>query len=191
MLAIRRSPEQTAGADGPRRGEARSAASDKEDVMAIPSHLSSYLEQRGARYDVCPHAHSRSSAETARSAHVPPGQLAKSVILEDDAGCVMAVLPADRTVMVGEFARMLGRNRLRLADEARVALLFEDCDRGAIPPVGMAWGVQTIVDEALEANDIVYLESGDHERLLRMSREQFHELMREQPHGHFCKPATH
>ena len=159
--------------------------------MSIPSPLSSYLEQRGARYEVCMHEHSHTSAETARSAHVPPSQLAKSVLLEDDAGCVMAVLPADKTVMVGEFARLLGRSRLRLADEARVALLFEDCDRGAIPPVGMAWGIQTIVDEELEANDTVYMECGDHERLLRMSREQFHELMREQPHGHFCKLPTH
>ena len=159
--------------------------------MSIPSHLSSYLDQRGARYEVCTHEHSRTSAETARSARVPPGQLAKSVILEDDTGCVMAVIPADKAVMVGEFARMLGRNRLRLADEARVAMLFEDCDRGAIPPVGMAWGIQTIVDDEVEANDVVYMESGDHEHLLRMSREQFHELMRTQPHGHFCKSQAH
>jgi Ala-tRNA(Pro) deacylase len=92
--------------------------------------------------------------------------------------------------MIGELGRMLGRNKLRLADEARIAMLFDDCDRGAVPPVGMAWGLETIVDEALEANDVIYMEGGDHERLLRMSGEQFHELMRTQPHGHFCKPAT-
>ncbi|UUZ70017.1 hypothetical protein LP416_12900 [Polaromonas sp. P2-4] len=36
-----------------------------------------------------------------------PCHLAKSVILEDDFGYVMAVIPADKTVMVGELARML------------------------------------------------------------------------------------
>lgn len=159
--------------------------------MSIPSPLSSYLDQRGTRYEICAHAYSRTSAETARSAHVPPNQLAKSVVLEDDSGCLMAVIPADKTVMVGELARMLGRKELRLADEDRIALLFDDCDRGAVPSVGMAWGIETVVDDELEARDVVYMEGGDHERLLRMSHDQFHDLMSSQPHGHFCKTPTH
>jgi Ala-tRNA(Pro) deacylase len=159
--------------------------------MSIPSHLSSYLDQRSTRYEICAHEHSRTSAETAHSAHVLPNQLAKSVILEDEAGCVMAVIPADKVVMVGELARMLGRKELRLADESRIAMLFADCDLGAIPPVGMAWGIETIVDDELEANDVVYMEGGDHERLLRMSHEQFHTLMSSQQHGHFCKAPMH
>lgn len=159
--------------------------------MSIPSPLSSYLDQRGARYEICAHAYSRTSAETARSAHVPASQLAKSVVLEDDSGYLMAVIPADKTVMVGELARMLGRKELRLADEDRIALLFYDCDRGAVPSVGMAWGIETVVDEELEARDVVYMEGGDHERLLRMSHDQFHDLMSSQPHGRFCKTPTH
>ena len=106
--------------------------------MSIPSRLSSYLDQRGARYETCVHKPSRTSAETARAAQVLPHQLAKSVILEDDAGCVMAVVPADKTVMLGHLSRLLGRKELRLSDETRIAILFEDCDRGAVPPVGMA-----------------------------------------------------
>lgn len=159
--------------------------------MSIPSRLSSYLSQRGANYEVYAHDHSRTSAETARSAHVPARQLAKSVLLEDDIGCVMAVVPADRTVMLGEVSRMLGRRNLRLSDETRIAMLFGDCDRGAVPPVGMAWGIETIVDDDLEGNDYVYMEGGDHERLLRMSGEDFHLLMGSQPHGSFCKQVTH
>jgi len=155
--------------------------------MSIPSHLTSYLDQRGARYEVSMHGHSHSSLETARCANVSPGQLAKSVILEDETGCVMAVIPADKIIMLGEFSRFVGRHRLRLAGEARIAALFDDCDPGAIPPVGMAWGLPTIVDDELETNDVVFMEGGDHERLLRMSHEQFHALMRAQPHGSFSK----
>jgi Ala-tRNA(Pro) deacylase len=159
--------------------------------MSIPSRLTHYLDQHGARYEVCPHEHSSTSAETARSARVQPGQLAKSVILEDDAGCVMAVVPADRTVMLGEVARMLGRRELRLSDERRIATLFADCERGAVPPVGMAWDMETLVDDELEAAGTVYLEAGDHECLLRMSHDQFHELMSTARHGHISKTPTH
>lgn len=159
--------------------------------MSIPSRLSSYLEQHGARYETCSHRHSHCSAETARAANVSPHQLAKSVLLEDERGCVMAVVPADRTVMIGRLAQMLDRHELHLSDEARITALFGDCDRGAVPPVGMAWGIETVVDDELEANDVVYLEGGDHEQLLRMPRDQFHELMRPARHGHFCRPPLH
>lgn len=159
--------------------------------MSIPAHLTRYLEQRGTAYEICAHEHSHSSAETARSAHVPASQLAKSVILQDDEGCVMAVLPADRVLMVGEFSRVAGRYRLRLADEDRIASLFDDCERGAVPPVGMAWDIPTFVDDELESNQVVYMEVGDHKQLLRMSHEQFHELMRAQPHGMFSKSPMH
>ena len=159
--------------------------------MAVSSRLSSYLDQHGTRYEICLHEHSRSSAETARRAHVAPEQLAKPVVLEDDDGCVVAVVPSDKNVMVGQIARVLGRGRLRLADEARIAALFDDCERGAVSPVGMAWGLETIVDEELEAQQVVYLESGDHERLLRLTHEQFSALMGQQRHGQFSRMPTH
>jgi prolyl-tRNA editing enzyme YbaK/EbsC (Cys-tRNA(Pro) deacylase) len=37
----------------------------------------------------------------------------------------------------------------------------------------------------------VYVEAGDHEMLLRMSREQFRDMMRDVRHGRFCKPIIH
>jgi len=160
--------------------------------MSIPSRLSSYLEQRGARYEVCTHELSHSSAETARAAQLPPHQIAKSVILEDGTGCVMAVLPADKAVVPRELAELLGRKSLHLADEERVARLLADCDRGAVPPVGMAWGIETVVDDELVKNEVVYCEAGDHEHLLRLSRDQFERLMRDARRGHFCRaPMMH
>lgn len=159
--------------------------------MSIPLRLRSYLEQSGAQFELLGHTYSRCSAETARTARIPTNQLAKSVIVEDDAGCLMAVVPGDTVLMLAELARLLGRKDLRLSDENRIAALFEGCDRGAVPPVGMAWGIETIVDDELEACDVVYAEAGDHEHLLRLSGQQFHRLMGSTRHGRFCKPAAH
>lgn len=159
--------------------------------MTIPSRLQTYLEACDARYDICAHQHSRTSAQSARTANVPPHELAKSVIVEDDDGCLMAVVPADRKVRLGELSRMLGRRNLRLADEDRIVELFTDCDPGAVPALGMAWGVETVVDDELESSPTVYIESGDHERLLRLSHEQFHALMLTARHGKFAGDAVH
>ncbi len=154
--------------------------------MTIPSRLQTYLEQRDARYEVCTHPHSRTSAQTARTAHVPPHQLAKTVVVEDDAGCLtMAVLPSDRRVKLADLSRLLGAKDLHLADRSRVDAMFGDCDPGAVPTFGMAWGVDTVVDDELEAGPSVYIECGEHERLLQMSHEQFHALMQDARHGQF------
>lgn len=159
--------------------------------MSMPSRLSNYLQRCGIRYDVMSHSHSHSSAETARTAHVPPHQLAKSVVLEDDDGCVMAVVPADARVNVGTLARMLGRSELHLSDEQRLCELFPECDLGAIPAVGMAWGMDTVVDESLEDNAELYFEAGDHDMLIKMSNQQFRDLMREAKRARFCKATAH
>jgi Ala-tRNA(Pro) deacylase len=154
----------------------------------MSQRLSNYLDQCGAQYDVCAHQHSHSSAETARLAHVSDHQLAKSVILEDDRGYVMAVVPADSRVQVGALAKMLARPELRLSEEPKIAAMFTDCDPGAVPAFGMAWGVETVIDDELERNSEVYVEAGDHEMLLRMSHDQFCDLMRTAKHGHFSRP---
>ena len=55
----------------------------------------------------------------------------------------------------------------------------------------MPWGVPTVIDDELEANEVVYLESGDHERLLRLSSDEFRELMLAARHGHFSGERIH
>jgi Ala-tRNA(Pro) deacylase len=155
--------------------------------MSISPTLSNFLKEAGAHYDVCAHPHSRTSAETARVAHVPERLLAKSVMLEDDDGCVMAVVPADSRVRLSALARMLGRANLRLCEESTLREVFKDCDPGAVPAFGMAYGVETAVDDELVRNSEVYVESGDQEPMLHLSRGQFRELMAHARHGHFCR----
>lgn len=164
---------------------------ESEVAMSVPDRLSSFLLVRDADYDFQPHRHSRGSSDSAHAAHVPPHQLAKAVVLEDEAGCVMAVVPADRYVRLGRVSQLLARQHLRLADESRIAALFPDCERGAVPALGMAWGLETVVDDELENLSVVYIECGDHERLLRLEHRQFHALMRQARHGQFSGLRIH
>jgi len=152
-------------------------------TMPIPPRLAHFLNERIARYEVCEHEHTDTSAQTARSAHVPARHVAKSVILEDDLGCVMAVVPADQRVHIGELARLLGRHELHLSDETRVKMLFDDCAPGAVPAFGMVWGMETIVEQALDTVPEVYIEAGDHEQLIKLTRADFNALMRDARHA--------
>ena len=72
---------------------------------------------------------------------------------------------------------------LGLAVEQDVAELFRDCDPGAIPPLGAAYGVKTLVDDSLVNQPDVYFEAGDHEDLIHVDHAQFSELMSGAEHG--------
>ena len=152
--------------------------------MTIPAKLKDYLMQHHADFDVFQHPHTSSSAQTVRIAHVPAEQFAKSVILEDDEGYLMAVLPAHGRVHIGALSRQLNR-RLRLATETEIVRLFDGCDPGAIPAVGRAWGVETLIEDSLMEQPDIYFEAGDHTELIHMTAQQFMELMTGVPHTHF------
>jgi Ala-tRNA(Pro) deacylase len=144
--------------------------------MPIPSRIESYLARHAARYDLVPHAASHTSIETAELAHVPGDRLVKAVLLEDDEGAFIAVLPSTRSIQLSHLGAQLNR-RVRLADTAEVPRHFPDCRDGAIPPIGAAYGLRTIVDDELEGGQEVYFEAGDHENLVHMTASQFFSLL--------------
>src|SRR6266478_916762 len=153
--------------------------------MAIACKVENYMVQHGIKYNVVTHEHSHNSMETAQLAHVPGDRLAKSVILEDDDGFVMAVLPSTCHVRLGRLSRELNR-RLRLATETDLPTLFADCELGAVPPVGLAYGMTTVIDDSLAEQPEIFFEAGDHEQLIRMNREAFMALMDHAGHARFA-----
>ncbi len=153
--------------------------------MAIAMKVSDYLADLDIAYDVLTHPHTMTSSESARATHVPGARLAKSVVLEDDDGYVMVVVPSDRQVDLGELHRQTNRS-LGLATEGELGRLFADCEIGALPPIGPAYGIETLVDDAIAEQSEIYFEAGDHEQLIRVTHEGFHALMGEGiRHGHF------
>ncbi|HXH04347.1 MAG TPA: YbaK/EbsC family protein [Candidatus Competibacteraceae bacterium] len=145
--------------------------------MAIASTLQSFMREHQCQYDVVRHPHSACSMETVHNAHVPGECLAKSVILVDNAGkFLMAVLPADHQVDL-ELLNQQTQRWWRLAHEHEFAALFRDCELGAIPPIGSAYGLETVIDEQLTRTKEIYFEAGDHEELIHMRTDQFLDLM--------------
>ena len=152
----------------------------------IAHRVENFLIEHDIPYDVLTHPHAASSLEAAQLAHVPGSRIAKTVVLEDDQGYLMAVIPASNRVDLSELHRQMRRN-LGLATEAELQGLFDDCELGAIPPVGMAYGIETIVDDSLAEQPEIYFEAGDHESLVRVSGEGFEMLMEDVQHGAFAQ----
>ena len=158
--------------------------------MAMAPLVEDYLSRHEARYDLVAHPRSRFSIETADTADVPGDRLVKAVLLEDDDGVVLAVLPSTRSVHLGHLSTEMHR-RMRLADENDLQGTFPDCKPGAIPPLGPAYGVRTILDDSLEAQPDVFFEAGDHEHLVHMTAQQFMALVGPATTVHFSQAQRH
>ncbi len=154
--------------------------------MSIAATLDSYLQDQGADYTLVNHPHSQYSMETAEMAHVPGDALVKAVLVKDQSGQLVVVLPSDYVIQI-EALRKLLKREVDLVEETELGTVFFDCEPGAVPPLGMAYGLATIWDpeSSLGRLDEIYFEGGDHRNLVCVSGQQFHELMAPAERGHF------
>lgn len=154
--------------------------------MAVATTLEEYLESRAVTYDVIEHPHTNSAMRAAEAAHVPGDQVAKPVLLGDEHSYLLAVLPATHRLELDRLNQTMARS-LEMLPEDEVEVTFADCERGAIPAIGEAYGVDVVIDPALTQQDDVYFESGDHEHLIHMRGDVFRDLMEDVPRA----PLSH
>lgn len=152
--------------------------------MGIASTVKKYLDDHEINYDVTEHGKTSSSASTAAVSNVPADKIAKGVVVKNEEGFMLVIVPASRQVQLEELRNWL-KQPVTLASEDEITGLFPDCDKGAVPPVGAAYGVTTAVDRSLEGKDDIYFEGGDHRTLVHLSGAQFWHLMEKVPHERF------
>jgi len=144
--------------------------------MPIAPTLHKYLADENIQYEEIPHVYTMTSARTAQACHVPGDRLAKAIVLRHDGGYVLAVLPASHHLRMTELRQRLGDD-VDMASERELNALFIDCARGAVPAAGRCYGLDVIVEESIQKEPEIYMEAGDHETLLLMSRAQFARLI--------------
>lgn len=152
--------------------------------MTISATLEQYLAQQKIDFTLVSHPHTGSSHETAQAAHVPEDHIAKAVVVRDEEAYFLAVLPANGWLKIEAINHELNRN-LNLATEDEIATIFTDCEIGAVPPVGEAYGIETLLDKSLTSLANVYFEAGDHEHLIHASGDDFKKLLSGARQGYF------
>ena len=76
----------------------------------------------------------------------------------------------------------LDRN-LEMAQEDELPNLFQDCEAGAVPALGNAYGLDVIWDDQLTCASDIYIEAGDHENLIHMHGDVLRKLVKDLPHS--------
>lgn len=152
--------------------------------MTIAAKLKHHLDAEGVRYTTTAHPRTITALEAAEAAHVPGDAVAKTVVIHHEEGYVLAIVPSSHRVDLTELQQLLDR-RLGLASEREIDKLFDDCDSGAIPPVGAAYGLPAVLDSSLEGQDRIWFEGGDHRTLVNVAGADFDRLMHGARHASF------
>ncbi|OOZ41130.1 hypothetical protein BOW53_05225 [Solemya pervernicosa gill symbiont] len=115
--------------------------------------------------------------QAAEAADVEQQEMARGVLLKDEQGIVMAVLPVSHVINFHSLKELLGRT-LEMSGVNGMSEQFSDCEEGSIPPFGSLFGIETIVDESLAGLSKVYFEPGSHTTLIELGGTDFGNLQK-------------
>jgi Ala-tRNA(Pro) deacylase len=124
--------------------------------------VAAFLDARGLGHAVVEHAQTFTAHADAHIAAVAPEHTAKAVMVRDDAGYVMAIVPASELLDIRKLRHLTHRPRLRLATEGELAGAFPQFELGALPPFGELFDCPEYIDRRLLATPRVLCNGGDH-----------------------------
>lgn len=155
----------------------------------LPMTIERFLQHRGAVFETLRHPATDTLAQAAKMCNVAESQLLRAMVLVDAKGPLMAILPSNHLLDFSALCRLLNRE-LEPVPAAQLGGIFDDCETNCCPPLGAAYGLEVVVDEALFAQKTLYIEPGTHTTLLKFSREALINLLEKSLSGSFSHPIS-
>jgi Ala-tRNA(Pro) deacylase len=145
--------------------------------MAILKKLKAVLDEAKVSYEVFNHPLAYTAQEIAASQHVPGKEMAKVVMLLVDETLVMGVITGSQKIALDMVKTSLGAKEARLATEDEFISRFPECEIGAMPPFGNLFHVPVVVDPAVERDEYIYFNAGNHAQTVHLKYNDFERLV--------------
>ena len=139
--------------------------------------LKDFLDTNHIKYVSITHSQAYTAQEVAASAHIPGREMAKVVIVELAGELAMAVLQANRRVILQDLREIIGSDQVSFAPEAKFQNRFPDCEIGAMPPFGNLFNLRVIADPTLFENERIVFNAGDRRFSVAMRAEDYKKIV--------------
>jgi Ala-tRNA(Pro) deacylase len=146
----------------------RAVADFRGAVVALNPSIVQILKRERIPYTCFRHAPAYTAQEEAAVSHILGRCWAKVVICIADEEPVQAVLPAHHTVDLELLRALANATAIRLAREEEIAVLYPECEIGAMPPFGAVYGHRVFVDQCLVGEPELVFNAGTHTEALCM-----------------------
>ena len=140
--------------------------------------IKEFLDRNKVKYVSIVHSPAYTAQEVAESAHISGREIAKTVVVKLNGAFALAVLPADRKVVLHDLRELTGCDQARFASEDEFRKLFPDCERGAMPPFGNLYELAVYVADCLAKDEEIAFNAGTHTELIRMRFDDFERLVK-------------
>jgi len=144
----------------------------------ILQKLKDYLDSHNIKYYGISHSQAFTSEDISRTAHIPVKELAKTVMVKVDGKLKMAVVPASDMVSIKKLKKLLGAEKVVLAEEEDFKDFFPLCETGAMPPFGNLYDIEVIAALRLTEDKNIAFNAGSHRELLKMEYKDYEKLVR-------------
>ena len=145
--------------------------------MPILKKLKELFDEGKISYEVYNHPLAYTAQEIAERQHFSGKEMAKVVILKVDGGLIMAVVTASQKVHLNTVKANLAAHEVRLATEDEFISKFPDCEIGSMPPFGNLFGLPVCVDPAVEKDESIYFNAGNHVQTVKLRYKDFEKLV--------------
>jgi Ala-tRNA(Pro) deacylase len=139
--------------------------------------MKQFLDKEKIKYISIIHSTAYTAQEVAALAHITGKEVAKTVIVDLDGKMAMAVLPANRKIVLQDLREVTGCDEVKFASEDEFKQRFPDCETGAMPPFGNLYGMEVFVAESLTENDEITFNAGSHTEAIKMAYKDFERLV--------------
>jgi Ala-tRNA(Pro) deacylase len=127
------------------------------------------LDDAKVHFELLAHQRTDRALAEAQALGVPPGEVAKTLVLTTPEGFVRAVLPASERLDLPKVRAVVGGGkRTHLATEEDLAREYSEFELGAVPPFGGNRKDPVLLDARLADRESVVVEAGVHDASIRL-----------------------
>ena len=139
--------------------------------------LKQFLDKEKVKYVSIIHSTAYTAQEVAASTHITGKELAKTVIVKLDGEMAMAVLPANRKIVLQDLREVTGSDQVKFASEEEFKERFPDCETGAMPPFGNLYEMEVYAAASLAENEEIAFNAGSHTEVIKLAYKDFERLV--------------
>nr|HID12951.1 YbaK/EbsC family protein [Anaerolineae bacterium] len=149
--------------------------------MAVPKKIINFLEKSKVKYQILKHRKVYTAFDKSQTLKVPQKIVGKTLILRDGKKLIFVLISADKKLDLRKIKNLrkikkLGK-KVELAREKLIKNKIKGVKVGAVPPFGILWKAQTIVDPAFKRQKEIILNSGDWQHSIKISPKNLEKLV--------------
>ena len=138
----------------------------------IPNKVINYLQKNQVKFEVVKHRQVFTAHDLAMTLHLQHSQIAKSLLMKADSDFILAILPADKNLVMEKLEKLAKAKKISMPKEKVMKEKFK-VKPGALPAFGGLYKLSVFVDQLILKEKKILLSPGSFVESILMSPKDY------------------